>query len=83
MVGPLPLPPDANDVEVWDPADLELEAELGQPAGIRDLAPQDVTLLLTLDTLQTRDQNQSYKKTDFWMKKKVLKKSHLKKTDFI
>ena len=46
-----PLPPDADHVEVGDPADLQLEAELGQAAGVVDLTSQDVPLLLTLDTL--------------------------------
>ena len=49
---PLPFPPDADDIEVGDPADLELEGQLGHPAGIRDLPAQDVALLLALDTLK-------------------------------
>ena len=41
-----PLTSDANDIEVRDPHDLELKAELGEAAGVRDLAPEDVALLL-------------------------------------
>ena len=41
-----PLSSDANDIEVRDPHDLELKAELGEAAGVRDLAPEDVSLLL-------------------------------------
>ncbi len=49
----IPLPPDADNVEVGYAADLQLEAELGQSARVVDLAPQDVPLLLALDTLHT------------------------------
>ena len=34
----VPLSPDADDVEVGDPADLQLEAQLRHAARVRDLA---------------------------------------------
>ena len=50
-----PLSPDADDVEVGDSADLELEGELGHAARVGDLAAQDVALLLALYALQHSD----------------------------
>ena len=50
----VPLSPDADDVEVGDPADLQLEAQLRHAARVRDLAAQDVALLLALNTLQKK-----------------------------
>jgi hypothetical protein len=49
----VPLPPDADDVEVGDSADFQLKTELGQTTGVVNLAPEDVAFLLALDTLHT------------------------------
>merc|ERR1719154_228009 len=45
------LPPDSNNIEVWYPHHLQLEAELGQATGVSDLAAENVSLLLDCHAL--------------------------------